>query len=213
MKLSRQDIIDGLTTELEDVRPSAGGVSEQQFFAYNPELVNRFRFPQDLVLAAVLVAIVQRETDFHVFLTVRSSDVPDHAGDVVFPGGKLKADETVVDAALREAREEVGLDRESVEVAGFLASQPIATGYLIQPVLGFVHPEAELVADEREVAEIFEVPLSFVFDRENHHRHLGEFGGGPRSFPAVTYAGRLMWGTTVHVLLDLSERVGRAARP
>jgi 8-oxo-dGTP pyrophosphatase MutT (NUDIX family) len=157
--------------------------------------------------AAVLVPIVLREP-LTVLLTQRSHDMPSHPGQISFPGGKVEAsDAGPVDCALREAREEIGLERRFVEPLGFLDSYRTGTGFQISPVVGFVRPGFDLVLDRREVLEVFEVPLAFLMEEANHQKHAREWRGRQRSYYAMPYEERYIWGATAGMLKNMHQRL------
>lgn len=158
------------------------------------------------VPAAVLVPIVIREAMPGVLLTMRTAHLHDHAGQVSFPGGRVDAgDADVIATALRETEEEVGLARRHVEVLGCMPEYRTGTGFVVTPVVALVHPPFELVPDEFEVAEIFEVPLDFLMDGMNHERRSAEFPPptGRRSFYAMPYGRHFIWGATAAMLRNL----------
>lgn len=160
-----------------------------------------------LRLAAVLVPIIVHETGPTVLLTRRADHLNSHSGQVAFPGGKLEPGETLVEAALREAEEEVGLDRSFVDVAGFLDPYETGTGFRILPVISFVRPGFSLTADPGEVAEMFEVPLAFLLDEDNHERHSVFWRGKRRAYYAMPYEGHYIWGATAGMIRNLHDRV------
>ncbi|MGA7781492.1 MAG: CoA pyrophosphatase [Paraburkholderia sp.] len=158
-------------------------------------------------VAAVLVPLVVREEGITVLLTQRADHLNDHAGQVSFPGGRhepFDADSTAT--ALREAQEEVGLDPGRVEVLGSLPDYLTATGFCVTPVVGLVHPPFTIEADSLEVAEVFEVPLSFLMDPARHEVRVFRWEGGERRFFAMPYprgdaAGDyFIWGATAGML-------------
>ncbi len=161
----------------------------------------------DLRLAAVLVPIIIHETGPTVLLTRRADHLDSHSGQVAFPGGKVGPGETPVEAALREAEEEVGLDRKFVDVAGFIDPYETGTGFRILPVISFVTPGFSLVADPGEVAEIFEVPLSFLLNTDNHEQHSVFWRGKRRAYYAMPYQGHYIWGATAGMIRNLHDRV------
>lgn len=157
--------------------------------------------------AAVLVPIVLRDK-LTVMLTQRSNDVPSHPGQISFPGGKVEpTDSGPLDCALREAREEIGLTQEFVEPLGFLDSYRTGTGFQITPLVALVRPGFGVVRDPREVLDVFEVPLSFLMDASNHQKHSREWRGRQRSFYAMSYGERYIWGATAGMLKNLHERL------
>lgn len=160
--------------------------------------------------AAVLVPIVEREGHLTVLLTRRSDELPVHKGQISFPGGRVEEDDRDhVDAALRESEEEIGLDRARIDVIGRLDTYVTRTGYSVTPVIGLVRSPLDvtrdLKADPVEVAEIFEVPLSFVLDRANQERHSREWQGKTRHFFVLPYRHHYIWGATAGMLVNLSD--------
>lgn len=159
-----------------------------------------------LIAAAVLVPIVLRESGATVLLTQRTAHLRDHAGQVSFPGGRQEADDgSPVTTALREAREEVGLEPVQVEVLGSLAEFRTSTGFAVTPVVGLVTPPLDLRLDDFEVADVFEPPLEFLLDAANFQRHRVEYQGAWREYWAVPWQGRYIWGATAGMLVKLRE--------
>jgi 8-oxo-dGTP pyrophosphatase MutT (NUDIX family) len=187
--------------------PRAGRALGPGDWDLNPE------FKDDLAVmapprpAAVLVPIVLRSS-LTVMLTQRSHEMPSHPGQISFPGGKMEeCDQTPVDCALREAHEEIGLAAEFVETLGFLDSYRTGTGFQISPVVAFVRPGFAVALDPREVLEVFEVPLAFLMDEVNHQKHAREWRGRQRSFYAMPYEGRYIWGATAGMLKNMHQRL------
>jgi len=157
--------------------------------------------------AAVLVPVVVRET-LTVLLTQRTAHLSTHAGQISFPGGRVDAeDETPVHAALREAEEEIGLDRRFVEPLGFLDSYRTGTGYRIMPVVALVAAEHTLALNSDEVDAAFEVPLAFLMNPANHQRHEREWRGRQRAFYAMPFGERYIWGATAGMIVNMHERL------
>lgn len=157
--------------------------------------------------AAVLIPVVARP-EATVLLTQRSSDLSNHSGQIAFPGGKIDpGDASPLAAALREAEEEIGLDRRHVHPLGYLAPFLSRTGYLITPVVGLVEPGFDLTLNPAEVTDAFEVPLAFLMDPSNHQRQSRELNGQRRYFYAMPYGERYIWGITAGILRNLWERL------
>ncbi|MDF1686647.1 MAG: CoA pyrophosphatase [Parvibaculaceae bacterium] len=166
---------------------------------------------RSLRLAAVLVPIVERKEGPTVLLTRRADHLNSHSGQVAFPGGKVEPGESLLNAALREAEEEVGLDRSFVDVQGYLDVYETGSGFRILPVVSFVKPGFTLQADANEVADIFEVPLAFLMNPENQKRHSVFWRGKDRAYYAMTYDGFYIWGATAGMLKNMSDRLGGEA--
>jgi 8-oxo-dGTP pyrophosphatase MutT (NUDIX family) len=157
--------------------------------------------------AAVLVGLMERDDDYHVLLTLRPDTMPNHAGQVAFPGGRLEAGETALGAALREANEEVGVDPSTVRVLGQGDTYLTGTGFAIAPFVGLLPPDFVAIPHEREVADVFETPLSFLMDVANHHRHEKEYKGALRAYYAMPHNGRYIWGATAGMIKSLHDRL------
>jgi 8-oxo-dGTP pyrophosphatase MutT (NUDIX family) len=159
--------------------------------------------------AAVLVGIVDHPEPA-VLLTQRAQHLPDHAGQISFPGGKIEAgDNSPLASALREADEEISLDRALVEPLGYLDLYMTTLGYRIVPVIARVKPGFALKLNANEVDNAFEVPLAFVMDIANHQRHSRDWQGLTRHYYAITFGERYIWGVTAGILRNLHERIYR----
>lgn len=157
--------------------------------------------------AAVLVPIVLYPEPA-VLLTERRADMRRHAGEISFPGGRIDpGDRDAVDAALREAEEEVRLPRSAVEVVGELDRVMVGTGFIITPIVGLVTPGQALAAAEAEVSALFEAPLGYLIDPANHRLETREFAGAARSYYVIPYEGRRIWGATARMLVELGKRL------
>jgi 8-oxo-dGTP pyrophosphatase MutT (NUDIX family) len=157
--------------------------------------------------AAVLVPVVDHPQPT-VLLTQRSAHLNDHAGQISFPGGKIDATDTSpLDTALREAEEEIGLSREFVEPVGYLDLYGTSFGFRILPTVARVRPGFKLRINHAEVDDAFEVPLAFLMDPVNHQVHSKEFRGMERSYYAMPFAERYIWGATAGILRVLYERI------
>jgi 8-oxo-dGTP pyrophosphatase MutT (NUDIX family) len=157
--------------------------------------------------AAVLIPVVEHAQPT-VLLTQRAAHLNDHAGQISFPGGKIDAtDASPKDAALREAWEEIGLGPEFIDPIGYLDLYGTGFGFRILPTLARVKPGFNLRINETEVDDAFEVPLSFLMDPANHQLHSREFRGMARSYYAMPFAERYIWGATAGILRVLYERI------
>jgi 8-oxo-dGTP pyrophosphatase MutT (NUDIX family) len=157
--------------------------------------------------AAVLVPVVDH-AEPGVLLTLRTSDLPSHGGQVAFPGGKIDAaDASPLAAALREADEEIGLGPELIEPIGYLDLYLTFTGFRILPVVARVIPNYELTINASEVADAFEVPLAFVMDEANHARKSRDWKGVTRHYYEMPFGERYIWGVTAGILRNLYEKI------
>ena len=161
--------------------------------------------------AAVLVAITDRP-DPGLILTQRREHLRTHAGQVAFPGGRIDEGEDAVAAALREAREELGLNPALVRLLGEADPYCTVTGYWVTPVIGVVPPDMELVPNPDEVADWFEAPLDFVLDPANQRQMTAEYRGRMRHYYQIDWRGRQIWGATAAMLVNLTRRIGVKAR-
>lgn len=173
----------------------------------NPELLADFAVMPPPRPAAVLIPVIGHE-DVTVLLTLRTDALQTHAGQIAFPGGKIESsDASAIDAALREAEEEIALDRAFVEPLGYLDNYRTGTGFMVTPVVALVSPGFAIRPDPSEVADVFEVPLRFLMDTANHQKHAREWRGRQRSYYAMPYQGRYIWGATAAMLKNLHERL------
>jgi len=157
-----------------------------------------------LVPAAVLIPLIEREEGMHILLTRRTDTLRSHPGQISFPGGRIEPDDPSIEAAaLRESQEEIGLPPNQVEILGRLGCWRIRTGYIIYPVIGMIELPVVLKPDPSEVAEIFEVPLSFLLNPKNHKPHIVEYDGQRHEFVAMPYGEYYIWGATAGMLHSL----------
>jgi 8-oxo-dGTP pyrophosphatase MutT (NUDIX family) len=165
-------------------------------------------FPANPVAAAVLVPLVDRPEGLTVLLTQRASQLAKHAAQISFPGGRLEeSDADAASAALREAREEIGLDPSRVRVFGYLPDHLVISGFRVTPVLSLVTPPFSLELNAAEVAEAFEVPVSHVFDTGNHKARLRRVGDEDMLLYDIPWQGHSIWGATAGMLLTFVRMV------
>ncbi len=163
--------------------------------------------------AAVLAPVIKRGEQLSMLFTVRSDRMRSHRGQIAFPGGgRDPGDRGVVDNALREAREEVGLAPEKVEIVGYLDDCPTLTRYLVTPVVGIVSGEPELALDDNEVAEVFEVPLDYVLDARRYERKTLSRDGWNVPFYELNWERHRIWGATAGMLWNLVQKVQLVGR-
>jgi 8-oxo-dGTP pyrophosphatase MutT (NUDIX family) len=156
--------------------------------------------------AAVLMAITDR-AEPGMLLTVRREHLRTHAGQIAFPGGRVESGEEPVEAALREAQEEILLEPGAVEIVGTIEPYRTVTGYIISPVLGVVPPGLPLEPHEAEVAELFEAPLGYLLDPANQRLESALFQGRERHYYEIPWEDRRIWGATAAMIVNLSRRL------
>lgn len=177
-----------------------GGQSSD--FDLNPDT----KLPPNRVLkpAAVLVAFDEAG---RLILTKRSARLQHHPGQIAFPGGKVEAGETVTDAALREAHEEIGLSSDLVSVLGELPTHETVTSYTVTPVLAVVKGNFSPIPETGEVEEVFRVPFDHIADRANYRIEGRRWQGKRRYYFTVPYGPYYIWGATARMLRGLAERL------
>lgn len=203
----------GIDTHLPAVPTSAltaAAIRERvgRALAWTPEFHTEVRFSdRPPTEAAVLVPLVERE-GLTVLLTQRTAHLNSHSGQIAFPGGKVDPeDRDAAHTALREAQEEVGLDPALAEVLGTLPAYATGSGFIVTPVLALVSPQATLVPNPHEVADVFEVPLAFLMNPAHHRHHEVEWAGQKRHWMSMPYVQdqheRFIWGATAAMLRNL----------
>ena len=205
MSAFRQQLIAAL-----DSLDSSSGRPRFSDFDLNPDAP---RLDRPLRPAAVLIPVVDHADGPTLLLTRRSDTLASHTGQIAFPGGRLDPGETVVQAALREAEEEVGLSPDHVEPLGLSDAYETVTGFLVTPVVAWVRPGFTLTTDPREVADAFETPWDFLMDEANHRREFYDAPDGTRRwFWAMPWRERYIWGATAGMLRSLWGRLHDPAR-
>jgi 8-oxo-dGTP pyrophosphatase MutT (NUDIX family) len=185
---------------------AAGGGLDAHGWLSGDEGHERQARPAPLTPAAVLLGLVARPGGPHIILTQRTAHLRDHAGQISLPGGRIEPDDDgPAAAALREALEEIGLAPAKVELLGGLRPYDTITGFRIHPIVGWIEPPVELTPDPFEVAEVFEVPLSFAVDPVNHRRDSYERNGQLRHFYVLSYQQRHIWGATAGILVNFAR--------
>jgi 8-oxo-dGTP pyrophosphatase MutT (NUDIX family) len=158
--------------------------------------------------AAVLVPIVDHPSGLTVIFTQRTSQLKAHSGQVSFPGGRAEPEDPTPEfTALREAQEEIGLPMERVEVLARLPEYHTRSGFRVTPVVGLLTPPVALTPDPREVEEVFEVPLAFLLDPNNHRRETRELQGRTVAYYVMRYEKRTIWGATAGMLVNLQRHL------
>ncbi|MDA9643182.1 CoA pyrophosphatase [bacterium] len=162
--------------------------------------------PLNLKPASVVVGITEDDIP-KLFLTKRSEQLEQHSGQIAFPGGKVEIGESFTEAAIREAEEEVGLEKKDFEICGYLDTYETGTGYRILPVVVFIKSNFTPRIDINEVAETFEVPFDFLMDSSNHQLQSAEWKGMIRKFYTIPYEKYKIWGATAGMIRNLYERI------
>jgi 8-oxo-dGTP pyrophosphatase MutT (NUDIX family) len=190
-------------------------LADWRLLGIDAERVKRMEkhFPPNPVPAAVLVPLVDRAQGMTVLLTQRASQLARHAAQISFPGGRVDAgDADVASAALRETREEIGLDPGHVNVFGYLPDHLVISGYRVTPVLGLVTPPFSLELNPAEVAGVFEVPLEHVLDSANHKARLRRVGDEDMLLYDIPWQGQNIWGATAGMLLTFVRMLQEQTR-
>ena len=161
---------------------------------------------RELTPAAVLAAITARERPGFLLIH-RPSNMRSHPGQVAFPGGKIDPGETPIEAALREAHEELGIDPAQVTVIGASDTYRTGSGYAITPVIAVVPPDLELRPNPTEVAQWFEAPVDFVFDTANHNAQTAIWQEQERRYIEIMWQQHRIWGVTAGIIANLARRI------
>lgn len=185
----------------------SGAIAQPSDFDLNPGAINEVSGHIGARPAAVLVPIMARSPPTVLF-TQRPDHMPEHSGQISFPGGKKDVlDANLTATALREAKEEIGLAASELEIIGYLDAYQTGTGYLIAPMIAMVKETFVAQPNAAEVAEVFEVPLAFLMDARNHKTHSRMINGQSRKFYAMPFEDRYIWGVTAGILKNLHTRL------
>lgn len=161
---------------------------------------------ENLIEAAVLIPIVERNDGLKVILTKRSNNLKQHPGQISFPGGKSeKTDKSLVATALRETKEEIGINNKNVEILGQLSQHVTITGFKITPFIGRIRMGFSTEIQTSEVSEIFEVPLSYLSNPRNFRVESVKWKGKKRFFYSIPYGPYYIWGATARILKNLAD--------
>jgi len=167
--------------------------------------LHQYRHPTPLKPAAVLIALIEEEQQLSVVLTKRANHLKHHPGQISFPGGKMEEyDDGFIGAAIREAEEEIGLNRNNINIIGQLLPYETISGYIVTPIIAFIDNKQNYVIDENEVAEIFQVPLQHFLDFNNHFVVDIERRKKPFSIHFMPFQHHNIWGATAVMLKDLA---------
>jgi 8-oxo-dGTP pyrophosphatase MutT (NUDIX family) len=175
-------------------------------FLLSPMASNKHYHPfkQKFKKAAVLIPLVERQNGLHVILTERALHLRHHPGQVSFPGGKYELlDKNLQQTAIRETQEEIGIEPHLIEIIGQLASLNTNSGFEVTPFVALIDNELELNIDHQEVKSVFEVPLHFLLDKRNIHKHRLVANKHRPFVYCIHYHNHWIWGATAHILKNL----------
>ncbi|GAA0350215.1 CoA pyrophosphatase [Bowmanella denitrificans] len=157
--------------------------------------------------AAVLMPIIERD-ELTLLFTRRAGHLKHHAGQVSFPGGRQEPEDAdLLDTALRETREEIGINTDNIEIVGQLQRYRTVSGYEVTPYIGILPPPRKLIPDHNEVASVFEVPLSYLMNKHNHMVHLAERQGLTHPIYFIHWQQQHIWGATAAFVRTLSNHL------
>ena len=170
---------------------------------HHPAQLLQDEFP-GFTRAAVLIPLFKSSGDISLLLTMRTSDVETHKGQISFPGGMQdSSDQNAVDTALREMHEELGIEPRHVRILGTLDDHPVPSKFIITPVVGYLEERPSVSPNSSEVAEVFDVPLSFFGDRKNGRSEERELYGKKYVVWFYQYEKYLVWGATAAMIRNL----------
>ncbi|MCP3675109.1 MAG: CoA pyrophosphatase [Gammaproteobacteria bacterium] len=176
-----------------------------------PKLINPIAMPDltdPLKASAVLIILHKIEQKWHILLTKRAEHLSSHAGQISFPGGRYEThDEHLLDTALRETEEEIGLDRNHLQVFGQLEEHPTMTGYRIFPYIAYTIDLPELTIDKEEVDEILNVPLSFLMESRNQQLETALYQKKKYDYYKIIWNNKNIWGATARMIVELTNHI------
>ncbi len=165
---------------------------------------------ESLQPAGVLIPVIEREPGLSVLLTQRAAELKHHAGQISFPGGRMEAHDSDIQAtALRETHEEVGIAPDKVTVIGYLEPMPTVTGYAVTPIIGIIECPDTLNIDHKEVEHAFEVPLAFLLDKRNARAAERDIRGRKVAIVEFLFEQYRIWGATAYMLVKLREKINK----
>jgi 8-oxo-dGTP pyrophosphatase MutT (NUDIX family) len=173
---------------------------------------NQLKLRDKFLSAGVLIPLVQPtpQTDWQVILTRRAEHLKNHPGEISFPGGRYETNDVRLEnTAIRETHEEIGIDRQHIELIGKLPTQATTSQYHVTPFVAVVEPNYRLIVDASEVAEAFTVPLKFILDRNNHQIIDRKINGQTFSYYQIEYNHYNIWGATAQMIVRLSDRLSK----
>ena len=159
-------------------------------------------------LAAILIPIIEYSGAVQVLFTRRSNNLKHHPGQISFPGGKADlCDRSLLDTALREVDEEIGVEKHLIRVIGKLKQHETVTGFRIQPYVGLLNVGINYKINQTEVDEVFEIPLEFLLNSKNMRVESFTFNGIERSYYTIPYGPYYIWGATARIIKSLADRL------
>ena len=157
-------------------------------------------------IAAVLFPLIEKNNELKVILTTRSKDLPSHPGQVCFPGGKLeKTDKNIIECAKRESYEEVGIKNDQINLLGQLDDCITGTNFKVTPVIGLIDSNYIPVLQEKEVADIFEVPLDYFIEKNNQKIEYANYKDKSYSYYQYNWENKKIWGSTARIIVNFCE--------
>ena len=178
---------------------------------YDKKIINLFN-NKKLTKSAVLVPITFENNSANIILTYRSAKLKDHAGQISFPGGRIdKKDLSPIDTAIRETKEEIGIEKKYINILGNLDNYVTGTGFQILPIIANVIGGYDISINSREVESVFKLPMSILMNKKNHDIQEKLYYNGEISyhynFNVINYENHLIWGATASILLNLYEKL------